>query len=161
MILDIIEFVRTNKLRLPTDIAYLGKAAINLEGTVRELDPSFNPTQRLKKFITTSTKEYIVEKLGEVRDSAELAFYAIFKLENAYRLLIRERISIQVIFKDLEELQQFYKNQIHKIVYAIMFIGLLLSIPFFKQTGYTWEVDILFVMAVFFGAVLFYKIFKH
>jgi ubiquinone biosynthesis protein len=161
MILDIIEFVRTNKLRLPTDIAYLGKAAINLEGTVRELDPSFNPTQRLKKFITTSTKEYIIEKLGEVRDSAELAFYAIFKLENAYRLLIRERISIQVIFKDLEELQQFYKNQIHKIVYAIVFIGLLLSIPFFKQTGFTWEVDVLFVMAVFFGAVLFYKIFKH
>ncbi len=161
MILDIIEFVRTNHLRLPTDIAYLGKAAINLEGTVRELDPTFNPTQRLKKFITTSTKEYILEKLGEVRDSAELAFYAIFKLENAYRLLIRERISIQVIFKDLEELQQFYKNQVHKIVYALVFIGILISIPVYKNAGMDLEADILTFFSFIFGLVLLYKILKH
>ncbi|MDQ7056849.1 MAG: AarF/UbiB family protein [Persephonella sp.] len=48
MIEDIIGFIRENHLRLPADISYLGKAALNLEGTVRKLDPTFNPTERLK-----------------------------------------------------------------------------------------------------------------
>ena len=161
MILDIIEFVRTNKLRLPTDVAYLGKAAINLEGTVRELYPSFNPTQRLKKFVTTSTKDYIIEKLGEVRDSAELAFYAIFKLENAYRLLIRERITFQIVFKDLEELQLFYKNQIHKIVYALLFIGLFLSIPLFKIAKMDTLADLSLFLSVVVGIFTLYKVLRH
>ncbi len=152
MILDIIEFVRTNKLRLPTDVAYLGKAAINLEGTVRELDPSFNPTQRLKKFVTTSTKDYIVEKIGEVRDSFELAFYAIFKLENAYRLLIRERITFQIVFKDLEDLQLFYKNQIHKLIYLLLFIGLVISTPLFKMADMPLASDV----SLFFSVIIFF-----
>ncbi len=161
MILDIIEFVRTNKLRLPTDVAYLGKAAINLEGTVRELDPSFNPTQRLKKFVTVSTKDYLIEKLGEVRDSAELAFYAIFKLENVYRQLIRDRVTFQIVFKDLEDLQLFYKNQIHKIVLAILFIGFLISIPLFKSVNMHTASDIMIFFSVFTGIFTLYKILRH
>ncbi len=161
MILDIIEFVKANKLRLPTDVAYLGKAAINLEGTVRELDPSFNPTQRLKKFVATSTKDYIIEKLGEVRDSAELAFYAIFKLENAYRLLIRERITFQIVFKDLQELQQFYKNQIHKIVYLILFVGFFISIPLFHMANMeTWK-EIATLLSIITGFILLLKILRY
>ncbi len=161
MILDIIEFVRTNRLKLPTDIAYLGKAAINLEGTVRELDPTFNPTQRLKKFVAVSTKDYFVEKLGEVRDSLELAFYAIFKIEHAYRLLIRERITFQVVFKDLEELQLFYKNQIHKIAYVLLFIGVLISVPLFKIAKMETVSDIFLAISVFLGFFAIFKILRY
>ncbi|RMD46661.1 MAG: AarF/ABC1/UbiB kinase family protein, partial [Aquificota bacterium] len=161
MILDIIEFVRTNRLRLPTDIAYLGKAAINLEGTVRELDPTFNPTQRLRKFIAVSTKDYVLEKLGEVRDSLELAFYAIFKIEHAYRLLIRERITFQVVFKDLEELQLFYKNQIHKIAYVLTFIGILISVPLFKIAKMETASDILLFLSVLSGIFAIFKILRY
>ena len=161
MILDIIEFVRTNRLKLPTDVAYLGKAAINLEGTVRNLDPSFNPTQRLKKFVTLSTKDYIVEKLGEVRDSLELAFYSIFKLENAYRLLVRERITFQIVLKDIEELQEHFKNQIHKIVYAILFIGFVISTPLFKYTNMDTAKDISLLLSIIFGFLTVFKILRY
>lgn len=48
MVLEVIDIVRNNHLRLPMEISYLGKTAINLEGTVRSLYPEFNPTKGLE-----------------------------------------------------------------------------------------------------------------
>ncbi|NPA12817.1 MAG: AarF/ABC1/UbiB kinase family protein [Aquificae bacterium] len=160
MIEDIIEFIRNNHLKLPSDIAYLGKAALNLEGTVRKLDPKFNPTQRLKKFIKTTTTDYIKEKSLEVRDAAQLYFQLIFKVEHIYRLLIRERITFQIVFKDLLELQEFYREQIGKIAYSIIFIGLLVSSALFFSAGKESIGDTLLILSAVFGAVSLYKILR-
>ncbi|NPA17109.1 MAG: AarF/ABC1/UbiB kinase family protein [Aquificae bacterium] len=160
MIEDIIGFIKENHLRLPTDIAYLGKAALNLEGTVRKLDPTFNPTERLKNFVGTSTKDYIIEKAYEVRDAAELAFYLIFKLEHIYRLLIRERITYQIVFKDLEDLQKFYKLQTGKIAFAVLFVGLLISSALFYMAGKETLGGIILVISFFIGLISFYRVFR-
>ncbi|WP_456463843.1 ABC1 kinase family protein [Persephonella sp.] len=160
MIEDIIGFIRENHLKLPTDIAYLGKAALNLEGTVRKLHPTFNPTERLKNFIGVSTKDYIKEKLSEIRDATELSFYLIFKLEHVYRLLIRERITFQIIFKDLEELQKFYKMQTGKIAFTILFVGMLISSALFYMSGKDTTGLVLLVISVFIGLISFYKVFR-
>ncbi|WP_457643251.1 ABC1 kinase family protein [Persephonella sp.] len=160
MIEDIIGFIRENHLKLPTDIAYLGKAALNLEGTVRKLDPTFNPTERLKNFVGTSTKDYLIEKAYELRDAVELSFYLIFKLEHIYRLLIRERITYQIVFKDLDELMKFYKIQTGKIALAVLFVGLLTASALFfiaekETTGY-----ILLVISFFIGLISFYRVLR-
>ena len=131
LVLEVIEIVRENKLRLPVGIAYLGKTAINLEGTVRVLDSSFNPTQRLKTFIKKSFKDLLKEKLNESRKALELYYYSIFKVEEIYRLLIRERLTFSIIFKDLEEHREFFSNQIKKINYSILTVGFLISSPLF------------------------------
>jgi len=125
MIEDIIGFIRENHLKLPTDIAYLGKAALNLEGTVREL-----------------------------------SFYLIFKLEHIYRLLIRERVTFQIIFKDIEELQKFYKMQTGKIAFAIIFVGMLISSALFYLTGKDTTGLVLLVISFFVGLISFYKVFR-
>ncbi|ACO04424.1 MAG TPA: AarF/ABC1/UbiB kinase family protein [Persephonella sp.] len=160
MVLEVIDIVRNNHLRLPMEISYLGKTAINLEGTVRSLYPEFNPTKRLRKFITLSTKDYIKEKLLELKTATELYYYGIFKLENIYRLLIRERLTFSIIFKDLEELQEFYRFQTQKIAVAIVFIGLLISSGIFFLAGKTALGDIILVFAILFGLFSLYKIFR-
>ncbi|WP_457640936.1 ABC1 kinase family protein [Persephonella sp.] len=160
MILEVIDIVRNNHLRLPMEISYLGKTAINLEGTVRELYPEFNPTKRLRKFISLSTKDYIKEKLLEFKTATELYYYGIFKLENLYRLLIRERMTFSIIFKDLEELQEFYRLQVQKIAFAIVFIGLLISAGIFFLAEKNTVGDIILVMAVIVGFLTVYRILR-
>ncbi|NPA58707.1 MAG: AarF/ABC1/UbiB kinase family protein [Aquificae bacterium] len=160
MIEDIITFIRDNHLRLPTDIAYLGKAALNLEGTVRKLHPTFNPTERLKKFISVSTKDYLIEKAYEVRDATELAFYLIFKVEHVYRLLIRERITQQVVFKDMEELQEFYSLQTGKIGFVLLFVGLLIASALFYTAGKESLATAILVISFFIGLISFYKLLR-
>ncbi|MBK3332831.1 AarF/ABC1/UbiB kinase family protein [Persephonella atlantica] len=160
MIEDIIGFIKENHLRLPADISYLGKAALNLEGTVRKLDPTFNPTERLKNFIGTSTKDYIFEKVYEVRDAFELFFYLIFKIEHIYRLLIRERVTFQIIFKDLEELQKFYREQVGKIAFALLFSGMLVSSALFYMAGKETTGFFLIIMSIFLGIISIYKILR-
>ena len=160
MIEDIIEFVRENRLRLPNDVAYLGKAALNLEGTVRKLDPAFNPTERLKNFIGVSTKDYILEKASEIRDAAELYFYLIFKIEHFYRLILRERMTFQIVFKDLEELQIFYKLQTGKIAFAILFVGLLIASALFYSVQKETTGLILLILAFITGIISLYRAFR-
>ena len=160
MIEDIIEFVRENRLRLPNDVAYLGKAALNLEGTVRKLDPAFNPTERLRNFIGTPTKDYIFEKISEVRDAAELYFYLIFKIEHLYRLILRERMTFQIVFKDLEELQTFYKLQTGKIAFAILFVGLLIASALFYSVQKETTGLIFLILAFITGIISLYRAFR-
>jgi ubiquinone biosynthesis protein len=160
MIEDIIGFIRENHLKLPNDIAYLGKAALNLEGTVRKLHPTFNPTERLRNFIGVSTKDYLKEKASEIRDAAELYFYLIFKIENLYRLLIRERTTFQIVFKDIEELQKFYRYQTGKIALAIIFVGMLASSALFYSAGKETLAITVLVISVFVGLISFYRVFR-
>ncbi len=160
MVLEVIEIVRNNHLRLPMEISYLGKTAINLEGTVRSLNPEFNPTKRLKKFLTLTTKDYIKEKVSEFKTATQLYYYSIFKLENIYRLLIRERLTFSIIFKDVEELQEFYRLQQQKLVTAILFIGLLISSGIFFIAEMTAIADILLVLSIIMGIITIYKILR-
>ena len=157
LVLEVIDIVRENNLRLPVGIAYLGKTAINLEGTVRVLDSSFNPTQRLKTFIKKSFREILEEKLKEGKTALELYYYLIFKAEEIYRLLVRERLTFSIIFKDLEAHQEFFSNQIKKINYSILSTGFFISSALFFLGNKETIGNISFYMGILFLLLFLYK----
>ena len=160
LVLDVIDIVRENHLKLPTGISYLGKTAINLEGTVRALNPEFNPTQRLRIFIQQSWIELLKERLKEGRTALELYYHFIFKLEDIYRLIIRERLTLSFSFKDLEEHQTFFINQVNKLVYSLLAVGLLISSSLFFISKQNVMGNISFLIGLFFLFLAVYKILR-
>jgi len=161
MVLEIIELVRECNLYLPTTLAYLGKASIGLDGLIRYLDPNFNPTERLTKFLTKSTKDYIKEKFEEAMDIANFYYNLSFKLDRIIKTLNIERLTFRVIFKDVEELQEFYKNQINKIVLAIIFFAFLASSALFHLSNQHSIANLMLYIAVFMFVILLYKIVRQ
>ncbi len=160
LVLDVIDIVKENKLRLPTGIAYLGKTAINLEGTIRTIDPSYNPTKRLRIFIQQSWQELLKERLKEIKNISQTIYYSPFKLENLYKQIIRERLTIQILFKEIDEHVEFLKNQTNKVVYAIFSIGLLISSSLFFLTNKETIGNILLFLSIIFMIISFYKLIR-
>ncbi|WP_028949805.1 ABC1 kinase family protein [Sulfurihydrogenibium subterraneum] len=160
MVLEIIDLVRECNLKLPTSLAYLGKSAIGLDGVIRNLDPSFNPTERLSKFLTKSIAEYTKEKFDEIIRIVDFYYNLAFKLDKIIKLLNIERLSIRILFKDLEELQNFYKNQVSKIALSIIFIGFLISSALFSIAGDFHTSEVLMYLSILTFIFLIYRLIR-
>ncbi len=161
MVLELLEIVKTNNLKLPTELAYLGKTTINLEGTVRTIYPEYNLTERLSKFIETSAMDYLKEKRDEIRNMLHIYYNAPFELQKLYKLILREKITINILFKEFENIQKLFEKQFNKLVIALLFIGLLISsgIFFIAEKEKYGEISLFF--AVLFGLYSFYKLLKY
>lgn len=160
MVLEIIELVRECNLKLPTSLAYLGKSAIGLDGVIRNLDPSFNPTERLSKFLTKSAVDYAKEKFDEVVRIVDFYYNLAFKLNRLIKLLNIERLTFRILFKDLEELQFFYKNQVSKIVLSILFGSSLIASALFSLSNHNDMSKFLLFFSGLIFILLFYKILR-
>jgi len=160
LVLDVIDIVKENNLRLPTGISYLGKTAINLEGTVRTIDPSYNPTQRLRIFIQQSWQELLKERLKELRTISQNIYYAPSKMENLYRQIIRERLTFQILFKEGEDYLEFFRNQVNKLVYAILSGLLFISSALFYLVDKDTFGNGLFIMAFIIFVMFLNKVFR-
>jgi ubiquinone biosynthesis protein len=160
MVLEIIDLVRECNLKLPTSLAYLGKSAIGLDGVIRNLDPSFNPTERLSNFLTKSLSEYAKEKFNEVVRIIDFYYSFAFKLDKIIKLLNIERLTIRILFKDLEDLQLFYKNQISKVVLAILFGSSLIASALFSIAGKTQVSNFLLYFSVIVFIFLLYRLLR-
>ncbi len=158
MVLDLIEIVREHRLNLPTQLAYLGKTAINLEGIVREVYPDFNPTQRLQNFIQKSTADYIKEKAFEIKEMAAIGYESIFRLENLYRLLIRERLTLRIIFKDMEEYFLFNRKLMYRLIGVIIFSSLIISSGIFYLSKKDTLGDIFLISGIVVGIYTIFKL---
>jgi len=160
MVLEIIDLVRECNLKLPTSLAYLGKSAIGLDGVIRNLDPSFNPTERLSNFLTKSLSEFAKEKFNEVVRIIDFYYSLAFKLDKIIKLLNIERLTIRILFKDLEDLQLFYKNQISKVVLAILFGSSLIASALFSIAGKTQVSNFLLYFSVIVFIFLLYRLLR-
>lgn len=158
MVLDLLEIIKEHKLKLPTQLAYLGKTAINLEGVVREIYPEFNPTERLKNFIKTSTLDYIKEKSYEIREMGNIMYDSIFRVEKLYRMLIRERLTLRILFKDMEEIFVFQRKLMYRLIAVILFSSLIISSALFYIAGMERTGDTFFIIAVVWGIYSMIKI---
>ena len=160
MVLELLDIIREHHLKLPTELAYLGKTTINLEGTVRTIYPNYNLTERLTNFVKTSGIDYLKEKAQDLRRIAHMGYNAPFKLEKLYRRLIRERLTIRFLIKDMELIQEFYKHQINKIILVLLFVGTLISSSLFFIAEKNDIGDTLLILAIIFGFLSIYRLFK-
>jgi len=161
MVLEIIELVRENHLKLPTDLAYLGKAAIGLDGVIRVLDETFNPTERLTQFLQKSLTDYAKEKLNEIKDIISFYYNLSFKIDEILKILRRERITFQILFKDYEEIRDLFISQINKLSLAIITAGFFISSALFNISNQHSLSNFTLYFGFFILIILIYKILKE
>jgi ubiquinone biosynthesis protein len=71
----LLDIMRSNKIRLPTNLVMLMKALITMEGIVRKVDPAINLVEEAKPFVKKAfLRKYEPEKIGKLLfDSSEEA----------------------------------------------------------------------------------------
>ncbi|NPA52230.1 MAG: AarF/ABC1/UbiB kinase family protein [Aquificae bacterium] len=158
LVLDLLDIIREHKLKLPRQLAYLGKTAINLEGIVREIYPDFNPTQRLQNFIKKSTADYIKEKTAEIKEALNTGYEFIFRLENLYRLIVRERLTLQIIFKDFEDYLIFQRKLMYRLIGVLLFTSFFIASGIFYLAGKERLGDIFLIFGIIVGIYTIIKI---
>ncbi len=162
LVLDILyNIIRANYLRLPSELAYLGKTAINLEGTVRKIYPSYNPTERLKFHLKKGIKDYFKEKAKDLKQIGILAYNIPFKIENIYRKLNTEKLTISLISKDLDEKTAVLKKQVNKIAVALIAGSMFVSSSVFYLANKSFYGNTFLILAIILTFILTIKIFKE
>lgn len=160
MVLEIIELVRDCNLHLPTSLAYLGKASIGLDGVIRSLDDTFNPTERLTNFLTKSFKDNLKELTETFTETVSFYYHLPSKLDRFMRLLDIERLTLRIVLKDVEDFKEFYKKQLNKIFLAIMSTGMFIASGIFYNAQKNTSGDLTFLFAVISMVVLLYNLAK-
>lgn len=160
MVLEIIDLVRDCNLKLPTSLAYLGKASIGLDGVIRVLDSGFNPTQRLTNFLTKNLSDRLQELFEDTTNTMSFYYHLPMKLDRLIKLLDIERLTLRIVFKDLEELQQFYQKQLMKLILTILSVGMLISSALFYTAKKEQLGDILFISSLILISSLFYRLIR-
>lgn len=160
MVLEIIELVRECNLKLPTSLAYLGKAAIGLDGVIRVLDETFNPTERLTTFLTKSFTDNLKEFMDTMTETASFYYHLPPKLDRFMRLLDIERLTLRIVIKDIDEFKEFYKKQTNKLFLAIITTGMFISSGIFYNAEKNTLGDFSFTVAVFFTILLIYYLIR-
>ena len=162
LVLDILyNIIRANHLKLPSELAYLGKTAINLEGTVRKIYPSYNPTERLKFHLKKGIKDYFKEKAKDLKQVGILAYNIPFKIENLYRKLNTEKLTISLISKDLDEKTAILKKQINKITVALIAGSMFVTSSVFYLANKSFYGNTFLILAIILTFILTIKIFKE
>ncbi len=162
MIIDIIEdIIKSNHLRLPSQLAYLGKTALNLEGTVRQLYPEYNPTQRLQFYLKKGVKDYVKEKYQDLKQIGFITYNVPFKAEQIYKKLITDKLSVSTLSKDWEIKEDFFKAQVNKVVYSILVLSSCLTSGFLFLAEKDFYGYIFLFIAIIIAILLFIKILKE
>ncbi|MEZ0323045.1 MAG: AarF/UbiB family protein [Hydrogenothermaceae bacterium] len=160
MVLEIIDLVRECNLKLPTSLAYLGKASIGLDGVIRVLNETFNPTERLTNFLTKSFKDRLRDLMEDTSNTVSFYYHLPLRLDKLIRTLEIERLTFRVIFKDFEEIKEFYKKQTDKLTLSILSVGFIISSGLFYISKKEDIADISLTIGFVFLAILFYKLFR-
>lgn len=162
LVLDVLyNIIKANHLRLPSELAYLGKTALNLEGTVRKIYPSYNPTERLKFHLKKGLKDYLKEKTKDLKQIGILAYNVPFKIENIYRKLNTEKLTISLISKDLEQKADIFKRQINKVVIALIVVSMFISSSIMYLAKESFYGNTFLILAIILTFILTIKIFKE
>lgn len=161
MVLEIIDLVRECNLKLPTSLAYLGKASIGLDGVIRVLDETFNPTERLTKFLTKTFKDQLKDLIEDTSNTFNFYYHLPLRLDKLIKTLEIERLTFRVIFKDFEEIKEFYKKQTDRIVFAILSSGFIISSSLFYTGKKEDLADISLTIGFIFLTVLIYRLIRN
>jgi ubiquinone biosynthesis protein len=130
---DVFNVITRHRIRIPLDIYLLTKAMTTLEGTVRKIDPDFNPLLHVEPLVRKRI----------IQDKSPLNFFSNFynslcdygvmlsELPDEIRLLIRHfklsKLQIQFEHKGLEPMLQTHNQISNRISFAIITAAMMIG----------------------------------
>ncbi|MAG60344.1 hypothetical protein CL619_01015 [archaeon] len=165
MLNDCIDVARKNNISLPAQMVLFSKSLLTLEGSCRELDPSFN--------IVESAKPYVEKMLTPKFDFSGLPKKTLIFLHEGQKLFGRVPSTLQGLDRKLSMLEnrmgtidQTFHYLSHVVwrvsklgIYSLLFASFLLSASILIHTGpMYYDISIYSIVAVTWALLLLFLI---
>jgi ubiquinone biosynthesis protein len=160
---DILEVIRKNNIRIPSDFALLFKTLMTAEGTARELYPEFNMVEHVEPFVRELVrKKYSPQEI--IREGAGLAedFWNTLRkfpdnLDWLFKSLKQGSLYIGLEHRGLEKIDTTIDRASNRIAFSMIISSLIIGSSFIMSTNirpFFFGYPILGVVGFLFAAIL-------
>lgn len=140
LLMDMVDIVSQNKIKIPPDLFLLSKALITIEGIGRKLDPEFNMTVQAKPFVEKlATQKYSPKRIAKEIRKFVKGFYSFASLLPRDLNLIINKIKkgtlkIEFEHKGLENLISQMDKVSNRIAFSVVIAALIIGSSVIMQT---------------------------
>lgn len=163
ILMDVLQVIRENNIRIPSDFALLFKTLITAEGTARDLDPDFNIVEHIQPFMKElirekySPKEVLKEGVGVVENSLQTIKKLPDNLDWMFRSLRQGKLYIGLEHRGLEKIDTTIDRASNRIAFSLIISALIIGSSFIMSTNtrpFVFGYPALGVVGFLFAAVL-------
>ncbi len=157
---DILEVVRTHKVRLPHNFLYLLKVIGEIESLCQELDPEFNLTKNMRPYLKKLLKDqmdpkYIIKNIQDGLISFNDFIWKTPKRFNSiFDKLEHGKLKIEFEHKGLEQTNRHLENASNKITFSVIIAAIIVGSSLLIQSKGGVLVSFIGIMGYIFAALL-------
>jgi len=160
---DVMEVIRKNNIRVPSEFSLLFKTLITAEGTARSLDPDFNMVEHIQPFVQELVqKKYSPGRiLGEGTSFVDRTLETVKKLpENIdwlFKSLRQGKLYIGLEHRGLEKIDATIDRASNRLSFSLIIASLIVGSSFIMSMDkgpYIFGYSALGIMGFIFAAVL-------
>jgi ubiquinone biosynthesis protein len=137
---DVLEIIRKNNIRIPSDFALLFKTLITAEGTARELDPDFNMVEHIQPFVLSlirkkySPEEILRASAGFMENSFDVMKQFPDNLDWIFKSLKQGKFFIGLEHRGLEKMDATIDRASNRIAFSLIISSLIIGSSFIMST---------------------------
>ena len=141
LLVDTIDIVSQNKIKIPPDLFLLTKALITVEGTGRKLDPEFNMTVQAKPFAEKLVRQrYSAKNIAkEIKKFAKALYNFTGSLPKDLNLILNKikkgTLRVEFEHRGLESLIAQMDKVSNRITFSVIIAALIIGSSIIMQTN--------------------------
>lgn len=160
---EVLEIIRKNKIRVPSDFSLLFKTLITAEGTARELDPEFNMVEHIQPFVKKLVKKkYAPERIlkegaGFVENSFDVLKSIPGDLDWFFKSLRQGKLYLGLEHRGLEKIDATIDRASNRLSFSMIISSLIIGSSFIMSINkgpFLFGYPALGIMGFVFAAVL-------
>jgi ubiquinone biosynthesis protein len=141
LLVEIVDIVSQNKIKIPPDLFLLSKALITIEGVGRRLDPEFNMTVQAKPFVEKLVRqEYSPKRIAkEIRKFAKGLYAFTSSLPKDLNLIFNKikkgTLRVEFEHRGLENLISQMDKVSNRLAFSVIIAALIIGSSIIMQTN--------------------------
>lgn len=160
---DVMEVIRKNNIRVPSEFSLLFKTLITAEGTARSLDPEFNMVEHVQPYVTAlvrkkySPKKILDDGAGLVESSLDTIKKIPENVDWIFKSLRQGKLYIGLEHRGLEKMDATIDRASNRLSFALIISSLIVGSSFIMSMDkgpFLFGYSALGIMGFIFAAVM-------
>lgn len=160
---DVMEVIRKNNIRMPSEFALLFKTLITAEGTARSLDPDFNMVQHIQPFVRElvrkkySPNRIIKDGAGFMEDSLGVIRKIPDNVDWLFKSLKAGKLYIGLEHRGLEKMDATIDRASNRLSFSLIISSMIIGSSFIMSMDkgpFIFGYSVLGIMGFLFAAAL-------
>ncbi len=168
LLADFISILSIHGIRCPSDLMLLIRAIVNLEGSARKIDPTFNFAEQMVPYVKRLLRErykpgYLWERFrSEAEEFGRIAHEVPFEFTTLLKKLNRDETSIKLKHTGLDHLITEVDRSSNRIVIGMVISASIVASSLLVRSGAanSWFSIPIYVISSLLGIWLIYGIFR-